>query len=57
MKAEYDDHLKGEEANFDNAGIEHEWDGESRIIDAVVLGPEGSPYEGGYFRVKVILAE
>ena len=57
MKKEYDDHLQGEEGCFDNTGIEYEWDCESKIIDAVVLGPEGSPYEGGYFKVKVTLEE
>ena len=49
-KREYQDHLRDE-----NTGIQYEWDGESGVIDAVILGPEESPYEGGFFKVKIIL--
>ena len=55
MRNEYRKHLTGVDPKHDHTGIQLEWDGESNIVNAVVLGPEGSPYEGGYFKVKVTL--
>ena len=49
LMREYMDDLKATES----MGIEWYWDMQSSMIDAVVKGPEGTPYEGGYFRFSL----
>ena len=36
-------------------GVEWYWDMQSKEIDAVIKGPDGTPYEGGFFRLKMLL--
>ena len=58
MTKEYRDHLLGNSKINNQAhvdGIELIWDMQDLEVDAVIEGPAGTPYAGGYFVLKVNL--
>ena len=52
LSNEYKTHIGGQQTIND---VQFYWDGYSNKIDAVVKGPKNSLYEGGHFKLMVIV--